>query len=451
MEPRFPVGEDTLWFVFQEDNQSGPFVTSELASRMNAGEISEESFVWAQGFSDWTPASEIPGLAAYRLDLKSFEQAEAMDKVHDSLALRHTEFVGTQSDEKASVEDWVARQAVVNEKLAKVESILDRAASHEAKQAEEEASPFVRHKYKIAVGLSAFIFAAGSFAMQSHKQDPIGTLSLSASDRSALRNAISQSHLFSGPSADVVVASANGENPRFAIGTNLADSSKLEIRIDGVPGKMLDRSRYAMKAVLLPKNGFLLTDRLAEVDGKPFRAGLYRVTVKDSQRDSILSTKTFFLGAVPGGDFEAALALYQADLKEQAQMETMELRQLLETTSKILIDSSKWFAKSESKTTLATQWRERFQQFGVIDAQLKSLEQQWSTEPMASQIVNIEAYRKMAEMIQQVRAGHTAIENFVNTSDPMSRAANRELIAQSWLKAQSASENLTKLLEGTNQ
>lgn len=451
MEPRFPVGEDTLWFVFHEDSQSGPFVTSELASRMNSGNISEDSFVWAQGFSDWIPASEIPGLAAYRLDLKSFEQTEVMDKVHGSLALRDAEFVGTRSDEGNSVADWVSRQKIVNEKLAIVESILDRAASHEAKHSVEDGSLLARHKYKIAVGLSVLTLAIGSLAMQSRTQDPINTLNLSVSDRSAIRNAISQIRLLAGSTAEVVVASAEGENPRFAIGTNLENGSKLEIRIDGVPGKMLDRVRYAMKTTLVPINGFLLTDRLLEADGKPFRAGLYRVTLKDGQRDAVLSTKTFFLGKVPGGDFEAALAAYQADLKEQAQMEAMELRQLLETTSKILNDSSKWFSKAESKAALETQWRDRFQQFGVIDAQLKSLEQQWSAEPMASQIVHIEIYRKMSEMIQQVRTGHLAIDTFVRSPDPMNRAASRELIAQSWLKAQSARDQISKTLQSLSQ
>lgn len=444
MEPRFPVGEDTLWFVFTEDRQLGPFVTSELATRMNKGEILENSFVWAQGFSDWIPASEIPGFAAYRMDLQSFEQAHILDKLHGSLNLPEAGFSENAGDEKTDVETWAARQAAINEKIEKAENLIAAAENTSTGSGAYSESFLSRYRYLAAIAGSLAILGAGALVSLERTNDPLTNLNLSSADRSSLKGAASQSRLFSGATAEIVLAAGSGENPRFAIGTNLEEGSKIEIRIDGVPGKMIGRVRFAMKTNLIPKNGFLITDRLKEFDGQPFRAGLYKVSVKDLSQGSLLATKTFFLGSVAGGDFESALSRYQKELKDQASMEQLELQQLLGTASKILNETSQWFTKNESRPKLEADWQARSQQFALIDAQFKSLESQWTTEPMASQIYYFDAYKSMIEMMSGIRAGYSAIGEFVINTDQGTRTANRDKVAQAWLKAQSAAELVGK-------
>lgn len=449
MEPRFPVGDDTQWFVFSDDRQTGPFVTSDLAGRLNSGDLAEDCYVWAQGFTDWIPAREVPGLDAYRMDLRSFAQAEFLDTLNDSMKLPEADFVSdqksAQSDEASDINTWAARQAVVNEKLAAAEAIVKNGAVPIGTQSKKPTSFFQQHKYKTAILGCLLIWAMASLGLKRFERfTPIDQLNLSSADANALREAATKSKILFGPAAEVVLASAADEYPRFAVATNLQDGEKIEIRVDGIAGKMLDRNRYARKSTLTVKNGFVLTDRLLEIDGKPFRAGLFQVSIKNINSDTQLAKKTFLLGKVPNGDFEAALVQYQQVLKEQIQVEQLELQQLFQTTSEVFKDFSTWFSKSEFKPGLEKEWATRSRKFQALDAQLKSMEQQWTSEPMMSQIYYLDAFKSMSELIRSIRMGHAAIERYVLSSDSATRAANREAIAQAWLKAQSATDSLTK-------
>lgn len=447
MEPRFPVGEDTLWFVFHNDQQFGPFVTSELADRMNAGEIAEESFVWAQGFADWVPANEIPGLANYRMDLLSFERVARVEKLNTELSLPKIDFVSAPRSEVEDVIEWADQQAVLNSKNQPQLPAVEEAKSKGPDDHQNSAISFwAAHRYKITISASVLLVAAVSFLSESQNQKTLSQLGLSGPAQIELKNAVSQSLLIHGPKAEIVLASAEDENPKFVIGSNLAEGSILEIRIDGVPGKMLDRVRYAMKTTLRKSGDFQITERLAESDGKSFRAGVYKVSVRDQSKDLLLTSKTLFLGVVPGGDFEASLAAFREKLKEQDKLERIEIKEIFELTSKMLTESTKWFANARSKPDSKKLWNKRRNELEPLESQLTSLVQQWSTEPLASQTVNIEAYKSLSGIIEQIRAGHLAIENFVNVSEPTARVKIQEQVYQAWLRAQSYKETLTRQL-----
>lgn len=50
------------WFVFSEGQQLGPYTGEQLVQFAQAGNINEESLIWAEGMADWLPAAQIPGL-----------------------------------------------------------------------------------------------------------------------------------------------------------------------------------------------------------------------------------------------------------------------------------------------------------------------------------------------------------------------------------------------------
>jgi len=55
------------WYVFQGDQQKGPFSTSQLQQQIARGEISPTDLVWAQGVvAEWTPAEQIQELNIQR-------------------------------------------------------------------------------------------------------------------------------------------------------------------------------------------------------------------------------------------------------------------------------------------------------------------------------------------------------------------------------------------------
>jgi hypothetical protein len=432
MDPRFPVAEETLWFVFHEDRQLGPFLTSELATRMNEGEISEESFIWAQGFSDWIQAHEMPGLANYRMDLLSFERAAHVERTGNANQDSGAQVEDPHPDK--TIEQFSSSELDKTPPITPIVSIplLDK----------PDKTFWVAHRYKLATAISFLLILSTSIFVKNWNDESLAQFGLSGPDQVALKSAASQSRLLHGPTAEIVLASAQGENPRFVIGSNLNTGSKLEIKVEGVPGKLLDRVRYAMKTTMRTNGKFLVTERLSEIDGKPFRGGAYKVSVRELNQDLLLTTKTFLMGNIPGGDFETALAAYNEKQKNQSKLERIEIEELYGTTSRILTEMSQWFAAAEDKSDIKTKWQDRAQNWESIVSQLTSLAQQWSKEPLASEIIDLEAYRKLGEMIEQLQAARRGLENFVQSIEPEKRILAREQLSRAWLHAQASKEAL---------
>jgi membrane protease subunit (stomatin/prohibitin family) len=58
-----PIPGAAAYFVAIEGKQTGPFDVQTLASQAATGRLTQQSLVWAQGMSQWTPAGQVPALA----------------------------------------------------------------------------------------------------------------------------------------------------------------------------------------------------------------------------------------------------------------------------------------------------------------------------------------------------------------------------------------------------
>ncbi len=54
--------DETKWFLFQNEAQTGPYPTAELIRLSTAGQILPAAFVWQENFSDWKPFGEVSEL-----------------------------------------------------------------------------------------------------------------------------------------------------------------------------------------------------------------------------------------------------------------------------------------------------------------------------------------------------------------------------------------------------
>lgn len=54
--------ENYLWFLFQNESQTGPYPTAELKRLIQAGQILEGSYVWRDSFSNWKLINEVEEL-----------------------------------------------------------------------------------------------------------------------------------------------------------------------------------------------------------------------------------------------------------------------------------------------------------------------------------------------------------------------------------------------------
>ena len=70
---------EPIWYVVVGREQVGPLTDEDLEGRLIAGEISGESFVWQEGFSDWVALSTVDKFAAQvaALDVEMAETIRA--------------------------------------------------------------------------------------------------------------------------------------------------------------------------------------------------------------------------------------------------------------------------------------------------------------------------------------------------------------------------------------
>lgn len=460
MEARFPIGEDTLWFVFHDDRQLGPFVTSELAKRINNGELPDSIHVWAQGFDDWKPIANVPGFDSYRIDVQSIEAAEAVDKLNQGFEMAGTEFISAeiqtkQSDkqldirrqEASEIAYWNQRQSVITQEAN--ERIVGTNNDH----GNRIVSWVSKHRFLTAIASLLLLMAIGLAWQTFAGSRGLNRQELSPDDFHNLKASMLESLTFSGPSASVAVATTSIAAPQFVIGTNLKDGTKITVKIEGVPDSMVGRFYYSMKTNVTVNNGVAKTGRLRETSkqGEAFLPGLYKVTLSSDVDRTILHQRTFFLGAMGNGDFEKELQAYHAKLSEQAGAEVLEARQLVDTVSKVLNESNSWFTSVEKKLGGMTKsnrtkiWETQNSKFQALDVQMASIESQWKSATAASQIYHSELFTKISVLLQHIRLVHqTQGEILLATSDSLD--ATRRL-AQTNYQAQIAVDSVTKYLK----
>jgi len=63
--PPLPKIEDRYqWFLFQNDNQTGPYPTAEIKRLISSGQVLEQAHVWREGFENWQYVKDVKELYA---------------------------------------------------------------------------------------------------------------------------------------------------------------------------------------------------------------------------------------------------------------------------------------------------------------------------------------------------------------------------------------------------
>jgi membrane protease subunit (stomatin/prohibitin family) len=60
-----PPPPSALWYLAVNGQTKGPFTTEQMAAGIASSEVQSESVVWSAGMQTWTPASQVPQLAAH--------------------------------------------------------------------------------------------------------------------------------------------------------------------------------------------------------------------------------------------------------------------------------------------------------------------------------------------------------------------------------------------------
>ena len=59
-----PIPGNKSFFVAHNGQQDGPFPPQALQAQVEGGRLTEDTLVWAEGMSAWTPAGEVEALQA---------------------------------------------------------------------------------------------------------------------------------------------------------------------------------------------------------------------------------------------------------------------------------------------------------------------------------------------------------------------------------------------------
>lgn len=64
--PPVKVEDETKWFLFQNESQTGPYFSHEIRRLIAAGQINDSSHVWQEKFTEWKLVSDVPELKETR-------------------------------------------------------------------------------------------------------------------------------------------------------------------------------------------------------------------------------------------------------------------------------------------------------------------------------------------------------------------------------------------------
>ncbi len=135
-----------------------------------------------------------------------------------------------------------------------------------------------------------------------------------------------------GTFAAIAVNVVNPKEPRFYIGSNVADGEVLEARLEGKRDTMVDAFYYSSSSQVRIKNHYAKT--------APFNGlvqGEYVMSV--IKNGAPIAQKTVFLGGTRDADYESRLKTYQAKVRAQGEVELSEIRQVTGLLEKQLSES----------------------------------------------------------------------------------------------------------------
>ncbi|KAL2941451.1 Splicing factor U2AF-associated protein 2, partial [Bienertia sinuspersici] len=135
----FPANAELGWYIVDANlQQIGPYTSSELREHFLNGYLTESTFVWAQGRTDWQPLSSVPelmtGLHCNATELSALVQEISLCYLVE-IGLIHNDFLAVPASNDDEFEKW---QKEVQEAEAEAMMLKDGSASGNLDGIDEE-------------------------------------------------------------------------------------------------------------------------------------------------------------------------------------------------------------------------------------------------------------------------------------------------------------------------
>jgi hypothetical protein len=434
------------WFVYLGDRHEGPYSLEEIEGKMDGGQVSSATYVWAEGMPDWKSMKEVSdfgSLLARGAAPRSSAPAESEESDTGSVLLHPAES-GAPTPTAAAADDGSPNLV------------------------EGAEAPRKSRRGRIFFAL-LLVVVAGSLVVlrQSGRLDRLRghplIRSLLASAGDAIRPATLQltdrapwlAPLFSPlPELKDVVAPEYGElqeaarapaespvfalalatsdilNPAFYVAARVEDGKRLRVRVTGVPDTLLNHVSFENEAPVTIDKRWGKSEPVRFPDGKPLPRGEYWVSVLDSGpagsgEQKLLVKKQYFLGGPKDATYSERLEEYHSKLKAKAQAELVELKQFVSTLELQLASTTVGFGKYRvqggeqgrgqgkipGKARLKA-WKELDEKWSQLDSQLAATFGKWTPEAVVKDFFFSPVYilvRQAAEAVTAVHVAHRAL------------------------------------------
>lgn len=373
----------TQWYLFTEEDYSGPHTFVEAYRKVSASLKKGPVHVWSQPLKNWE-------LVHRPFEFEDIAASTSIDGV--SFLLEDAKF---QENEFTEVEDF-PRAKSFQEPLRFTEPKLQKSGTPSL-QASDYFNRVPYGKW-IAIATSILILTGLSYFLYEfqQKQNPLATieiLDVNPTDLLELRGVFS-SQGFVGQAA-IAMSQINTSEPSFFIASPLSEGSLLDVYVESIPALVSGMREISLLATVQLARGLGRTPNLKTEEGQKLPMGSYAVSVycsncneqaqkglknRLSRRGYLLSQKQFFVGGPPTREYQAEIEVIRTSLKEKANLELLELTQIVEVIEK----------------------QTRSFKPAAFDSELRSYVKKNSSEETRKRLIYPTAYIRLVALIEQL-------------------------------------------------
>ncbi len=474
------------WYAYIGHDYEGPMSREELSDRIRAGELTGVHYVWSPGMKDWAMAT---ALAEFEKDLQD-SPAQGYADAREVYGIELPELPpapvmpapSSEGSEAAFAEVPVpsdeVSQATPSSRLWPVLEMAHPSAtsawglpavSAATDTLESTPAPQRKRAFKVretAAWVLACVALAGSglyYAYKSGAQNDIAAnLDVSRDESAELKNVAAKSLKKFGPLVALGMSVSDPLTPVFHLATNLPSGARFIVTIESVDGTIPDKKPVSVRTIVTTQAGVGKTGQFRQSDGKPFPIGEYQVFVTDAptmpeevlrllagQPDlrpqdapeklpspvRVLARKKVFLGGERNTAYEGKITEFNARLREQAQLELMELRQYAETLESQLSNTTDLFQLAARANQSASKWRGMRPRWLALHHKLQADLAMVSNPSFESEYFYAELYRSISDTVAAVASLNQEQHQFLNSkkrsTDDEARISSDAALAQS--------------------
>jgi len=402
------------WFVYLSDHHEGPFNAVELSQKQKSGTVTAQSYVWAEGMTDWKPLMEVNELTQ---DLKKLDSLTVVSPAAEKKGNNNTSTKSLSSKPLIKIMGIVGGICFL---FILALSLLSRSSS-------EDLHAIIRPTLNNIINKAPFL--SPLFHLLPNTND------LKSEARKELEDALVGSPS-NGVKISVALSQSDPNRPSLYFATNLPDHTKLDIYLIGNSDTLLNRLQYQTQLSITTLRGLGKSEVILSDDGQSISKGEYQIWVTEAQEqdDSVktqltnfptnrpsgalpailpnsakfIINKTFFIGGARDENYLTKLKAFHEKIKQNSEKELVELRQYADTLvlqyQTLTSEFEKILKLKKPSDAQKNNWKKTSKQWIEINTQLEQTIQTWSKETLQNEFFYGSAY-------ELVKGAYDSIKN----------------------------------------